>query len=115
MNANEMTRVVLIEGKAYQRHADGALTPLADLTDDAGLDGLSAADIDARAHADPDAAPMSDEAWLKARLDKPEKMPVGLKLDRDVVEWFKAQGGRGYQTRINAVLRRYMEANQKAF
>ena len=115
MNANEMTRVVLIDGKAYQRHADGALTPLEDLTDDAGLDGLSAADIDARAHADPDAAPMSDEAWLKARLDKPEKMPVGLKLDRDVVEWFKAQGGRGYQTRINAVLRRYMEANQKAF
>ncbi len=53
MNANDMTRVVLIDGRAYQRHADGALTPLEDLTDDVELDGLSAADIDARAHADP--------------------------------------------------------------
>ena len=114
MKANEMTRVVLVEGKAYQRHADGALTPLADLTDEAGLDKLSAAEVDTRAHADPDALPMSDEAWLSASLAKPEKMPVGLKLDRDVLEWFKAQGGRGYQTRINAVLRRYMEANRKA-
>jgi len=114
MNANEMTRVILIEGKAYQRHTDGTLTPLADLTDEASLDALSPHDIDSRAHADPDAVPMSDEAWLNASLDKPEKMPVGIKLDRDVVEWFKAQGGRGYQTRINAVLRRYMEANRKA-
>jgi len=114
MNANEMTRVVLIDGKAYQRHADGALTALIDLTDDEKLDALSENEIDARAKADPDAVTMSDEAWLKASLEKPEKMPVGLKLDRDVVEWFKAQGGRGYQTRINAVLRKHMEANRKA-
>jgi uncharacterized protein (DUF4415 family) len=114
MNANELTRAVFVDGKAYQRHADGSLTPISDMTDDAGLDALSADDIDAMANADPDAVPMSDEAWLTASLKTPEKMPVGIKLDRDVVEWFKAQGGRGYQTRINAVLRRYMEAHRKA-
>jgi uncharacterized protein (DUF4415 family) len=32
-----------------------------------------------------------------------------LRIDADVLEWFKAQGG-GYQTRINAVLRAYREA-----
>jgi len=38
---------------------------------------------------------------------------VNAKFDVDVVDWFKSQG-RGYQTRMNAVLRRYMEAHRKA-
>ncbi len=41
-------------------------------------------------------------------LPKP-KATVCICLDRDVLEWFKSQG-RGYQTRINALLRAYMEA-----
>lgn len=114
MNANEMIRVVLVEGKAYQKLQDGSLTPLEDMTDDAALDAITPEELDKRASADLDARPMSDQAWLKAQIDKPEKMPIGIKLDRDVVEWFKAQGGRGYQTRINAVLRHYMESNRKA-
>ena len=32
---------------------------------------------------------------------------INMRLDSDVVDWFKAQG-RGYQTRMNAVLRSYM-------
>jgi uncharacterized protein (DUF4415 family) len=39
------------------------------------------------------------------------KEGVYLRLDQDVLEWFKAQGP-GYQTRINAILRAYMEAHQ---
>jgi putative PIN family toxin of toxin-antitoxin system len=35
-----------------------------------------------------------------------------LVVDRDVIDWFKSQGD-GYQTRINAVLRRYMEAQRR--
>ncbi len=35
-----------------------------------------------------------------------------LRVDQDVLAWFKAQG-RGYQTRINELLRAYMEANQQ--
>jgi uncharacterized protein (DUF4415 family) len=38
---------------------------------------------------------------------------LGLRLDGDVLRWFKARG-KGYQTRINSVLRRYMEAQRKA-
>jgi uncharacterized protein (DUF4415 family) len=34
---------------------------------------------------------------------------VTLRLDRDVLDWFKKQG-RGYQTRINAVLREFYRA-----
>jgi uncharacterized protein (DUF4415 family) len=36
---------------------------------------------------------------------------VTLRLDSDVLDWFKAQG-RGYQTQINALLKAYMEAHQ---
>ena len=38
----------------------------------------------------------------------PPKAAISLRLDADVLEWFKAQGP-GYQTRINAVLRAYKD------
>jgi uncharacterized protein (DUF4415 family) len=41
------------------------------------------------------------------RLYKPIKQPVTLRLDADVLAWFKKQG-RGYQTRINGALRKVM-------
>jgi uncharacterized protein (DUF4415 family) len=41
------------------------------------------------------------------RYYKPRKTPVTLRLDADVLAWFKKQG-RGYQTRINKTLRRAM-------
>lgn len=40
------------------------------------------------------------------------KQQVTVRLDRDVLAFFK-QGGRGYQTRINAALRAFMEAQRK--
>ena len=39
----------------------------------------------------------------------PPKASVSLRIDADVLEWFKAQGA-GYQTRINAILRAYRDA-----
>jgi uncharacterized protein (DUF4415 family) len=39
------------------------------------------------------------------------KTQVTLRIDSDVLEWFKSQG-RGYQTQINALLRAYMDAHQ---
>jgi uncharacterized protein (DUF4415 family) len=42
-----------------------------------------------------------------ARFYRPLKQPVTLRLDADVVAWFKKQG-RGYQTRINRALRKLM-------
>jgi len=43
-----------------------------------------------------------------AELFKPLKKPVTLRLDADVLAWFKKQG-RGYQTRINQALRQLMK------
>lgn len=42
----------------------------------------------------------------------PRKAQLTLRIDNDVVEWFKKQG-QGYQTRINALLRAYMEEHIK--
>ncbi len=47
-----------------------------------------------------------------AGLYKPIKKPVTLRLDADVLAWFKKQG-RGYQTRINRALRRVMRGERK--
>ncbi len=40
----------------------------------------------------------------------PLKTSISLRLDQDVLEWFKAQGA-GYQTRINSVLRAFRDAS----
>ena len=48
--------------------------------------------------------------WQEAHVVMPPaKTHLSLRLDEDVVEWFKRQGA-GYQTRINAVLRSYVQA-----
>jgi len=56
------------------------------------------------------------EAWLHARqpgLYRPTKKAVTLRLDADVVAWFKEHAqDRGYQTEINRVLRRYVSEAQ---
>jgi len=41
----------------------------------------------------------------------PRKTQIALRVDGDVLAWFKAQG-KGYQSRINALLRAYMEAHR---
>ena len=60
-----------------------------------------------------DIAELGDDFFLKAELKVPTKQPVTLRLDDDVLTWFKSQG-RGYQTRINALLRTYMEAQESS-
>jgi uncharacterized protein (DUF4415 family) len=45
--------------------------------------------------------------WEDRRLFKPVKVTVTCKIDADVVTWLK-QGGKGYQTRLNAILRQAM-------
>ena len=42
--------------------------------------------------------------------EKKNKVQVTLRVDHEVLEWFKAQG-QGYQTQINSLLRAYMEAS----
>jgi uncharacterized protein (DUF4415 family) len=52
------------------------------------------------------------QAMKIADLYRPLKKPVTLRLDADVIAWFK-KDGRRYQTRINAALRKVMESEVK--
>ena len=55
--------------------------------------------------------------WRLARrgdLYRPVKQPVTIRLDSDIVAWFKARGrGRGYQTEINSALRKYVAGRSR--
>ena len=78
-------------------------------TDYARLDAMTDDDI-AKAVADDKDAPPLDIDWSKARLViPPGKDVVTMRIDRDVLEWLRAQG-KGYQTRINQVLRAWRDA-----
>jgi uncharacterized protein (DUF4415 family) len=83
-----------------------------DETDYARLDAMTDEDIARAVAADPDAAPL-DIDWTKARLVLPPgKENVTLRVDRDVLAWFRATG-KGFHTRMNAVLRAYMESHRQ--
>jgi uncharacterized protein (DUF4415 family) len=59
-----------------------------------------------------DVSELSESMFANAEIRLPKhKEPVTLRLDHDVLEWYKSLG-RGYQTRINAVLRLYMESKK---
>jgi len=81
-----------------------------DRTDTRRLRRLGDAEIERAAASDPDTF-MPDAQWFKrARLVVPQtKKMVTLRLDPDVLAWFQSRG-KGYQTRINAVLRAFVEA-----
>jgi len=49
--------------------------------------------------------------WEQRQMFKPVKIAVTCKLDADIVAWLK-QGGKGYQTRLNAILRQVMSHAQ---
>jgi uncharacterized protein (DUF4415 family) len=57
---------------------------------------------------------LNAEFWDNARVVMPPsgKSSVHLRIDSDVLEWFKEQG-RGHLTRMNAVLRSFMEAHKQ--
>jgi uncharacterized protein (DUF4415 family) len=54
-----------------------------------------------------------EEFWQNARLVTPKnKATISLRIDAEVLEWFKAQG-KGHLTRMNTVLRSYVEAHKQ--
>lgn len=82
--------------------------PMRGKADFARLRGQAEADVDATSP--PELAHLPDDFWDDAALVMPEpKEPISIRVDRDVLAWFRAQG-TGYLTRMNAVLRLYMEA-----
>lgn len=78
-----------------------------DTTDWARVDAMKDDDMDYT-----DNPPLDEKFWATAKLVLPEpKKSIGIRLDPDIVRWFKKQGA-GYQTRMNAVLRTYMESQK---
>jgi uncharacterized protein (DUF4415 family) len=79
-------------------------------TDFARLDKMKDEDIDYS-----DASAITPEMFAKAivrrGLKTRTKTQLTLRVDSDVLEWYKKQG-RGYQTRINMLLRAYMQEHQ---
>ena len=74
---------------------------------------MSDAEVARRAAADPDAGAIPPGFWDKAKLLVPErKQQITLRLDPDVIRFFK-RSGKGYQSRMGAVLRSYVEAKRK--
>jgi uncharacterized protein (DUF4415 family) len=80
-------------------------------TDFKRLDAMTDSDID---FSDiPEVTPaMFARGVLRRGLKPVTKRQLTLRLDSDVIEWFRAQG-TGYQTRMNALLRAYMEEHNR--
>ena len=76
------------------------------------LDDLKDEDIDFS-----DIPPLGEDFWqnaVRGKFYRPVKRQVTLRLDADLIEWFKAQqgGARGYQTAINAALRKVVDGER---
>jgi uncharacterized protein (DUF4415 family) len=82
-------------------------------TDLARVRAKTAVELERDIASDPDFSDVPED-WYKsaeAVMPTPKKL-LSLRLDRDVVDWFKQQGP-GYQTRINAVLRAFVQQAAK--
>ena len=116
MSAKDRTKAVLTQdGRVLIEQPDGSYRPARRRTDWDRVRAITDEEIEAAAASDPDALPLDEEFWAKARVVFPRqigKKHTGLRIDEDVLAWFRAQG-RGYQTRMNAVLRAYVEAQRR--
>jgi len=57
-------------------------------------------------------ADLPDDFWDAATVVAPAaKQPISLRVDSDVLSWFRSRGP-GYQSRMNALLRAYMQAHK---
>jgi uncharacterized protein (DUF4415 family) len=62
---------------------------------------------------DPDLQGFEEIDWSKAVFVPATKRAISIRLDADLLDFFKSQGS-GYQSRINKVLRHYMDSVKKA-
>jgi uncharacterized protein (DUF4415 family) len=81
-------------------------------TDWAAVDALTDKKIEEAVRNDPDAVPL-DVNWSEAVLViPPKKKAISIRVDEDVLDYFR-KDGTGYQRRMNAVLRSYMQQKRK--
>lgn len=73
---------------------------------------LKPEDIQQALASDPDIHPTDENFWKNAKVVMPSpKETVTMRLDADLLAWLRRE--RGYQTKVNAILRAYMAAQQK--
>jgi uncharacterized protein (DUF4415 family) len=101
------------DGTHIIEHPDGSLERRKSETDWARLDAMTDEEIEASIADDPDWQEFKDIDWSKAVLvTPPKKKAISIRVDEDVLDYFKNEGA-GYQRRINAVLRSYMQQKRK--
>ena len=71
----------------------------------------AASDAEVAATSPPELTNLPPDFWNDAMVVPPPKRAISLRIDQDVLDWFRA-GGPRYQTRMNAVLRAYMSRMQ---
>jgi uncharacterized protein (DUF4415 family) len=99
------------DGTYIIEHPNGKLERRKSQTDWARLDALTDKEIEASVANDPDWS--DDWNWSEAVLViPPKKKAISIRVDEDVLDYFKREGA-GYQRRINAVLRSYMQQKHK--
>ena len=83
-----------------------------DRTDWAKIERTTAAEIEASITADPDDIE-GEPDWTKSVIGLPvRKDPVTLRIDHNVLEWFRTPG-KGYQTMMNNVLRAFVQTRRR--
>jgi uncharacterized protein (DUF4415 family) len=96
------------DGRVLVEQPDGSYRLVRGRTDWARVDATGEGEIAAAVDADPDDPGHDSGFWDQARpVFPPRKERVTMRLDADVLDWFRRQGA-GYQGRINAVLRGYV-------
>ena len=107
--------------KVKNEKTDGIITvsqgvPMGSREDETDWDRLHAMteeEIERNAREDPETLCLEDCDLTQLRVvTPPEKKQISVRMDGDVVDWFQSLG-KGYQTRMNAVLRAYMESRKR--
>jgi uncharacterized protein (DUF4415 family) len=88
----------------------GKISKAKAVTDWKRLRGMTDEEVHAAVVDDPEIKPTDEAFWKKARVVMPHpKETITMRIDADLLAWFRRE--RGYQTRINAILRAYMNAH----
>src|SRR3954468_9629057 len=100
------SRAVLLDGRPYQKKADGGWVPLKGKTDWKRLDRQTPVQTEAIAVKDRDGRPMSDEEWASAEIIHPRKVAVGIRLDKRswLVQVARQRVTDAHQYRVAALL-----------
>jgi uncharacterized protein (DUF4415 family) len=101
------------EGEQIVTYTLEELRQLPSQSDWARINAMTEDEIRRSEEGDPELEGLEDMDWSQAEwVDYRAKRPISIRLDADVLEYFKAAGPR-YQSRINAVLKSYVRACEK--